>query len=210
MPRLTDGDGVPVRSRLGTFNRPANLFFLPGEYATINCCVECPLHGGHPDPNCDPCGGDPPDPPVPTYFGPSGADPTDGGCATGAGGQFYTVHYQVLDQNGNPMHVSGVTPQEHITRDGSPQPGFHNYSTPETTIVDGKFDDDPVGTCFGPPKPPTNFCVSVTQDFQALYNGATYPIQTTVSRRDCNNGIRVTISGNPAAYNKTFEQGTIN
>ena len=145
---------------------------------------------------------------VPKYFGPTGADPTDGGCGTGAGGEFFTVHYTVLDQDGSPMAASGITPQEHVTRNGQPQPGWHNFSTPETTFSDGKFDDDPVGTCFGPPKPTTNLCVSVNQSFQALYRKNTYPIDTTVSRQDCNNGISVTVDDNPSAYNNTFTQGT--
>ena len=147
---------------------------------------------------------------VPTYFGPTGADPTDGGCATGSGGQFYTVHNQVLDQNGSVMNVKGLSPQEHVIVDGTAQPGYHAFATPDPTLSDGKFDDDPVGTCWGPPKPPDNPCRSVTVSYQAVYKGVTYPIQTTVSRRDCNNGVQVTISGNPAAYNKTFSQGTIN
>jgi YD repeat-containing protein len=89
---------------------------------------------------------------VPTFFGSNSANSTDGGCATGAGGQFFTVHYQVLDQNGSPMQLSGVTPQEHVTVNGVPKPGFQSFSTPPSTIIDGKFDDDPVGTCFGPPQ----------------------------------------------------------
>jgi len=72
--RLTDDEAVPLRSRLGKFNRPVNLFFLPGEYATINCCIECPLSRGFVE-NCDPCGPDPtPDPlppPPPTISGPN-------------------------------------------------------------------------------------------------------------------------------------------
>lgn len=76
--RLTDDQGQPLRTRLGTFNRPANLFFLPGEYATINCCVECPIGhgfngGGGIGGNCDPCDPSPPPEPiaacvVPTNF----------------------------------------------------------------------------------------------------------------------------------------------
>jgi len=147
---------------------------------------------------------------VPTYFGALSAEATDGGCATGSGGVFITVHFQVLDQYGSSMQVSGVTPQEHVTVNGTPAfPGFRSFATPPTTVVDGKFDDDPVGTCY-PPNTSGNPCVTVVQPFQALYSGTAYPISTTTSRRDCNLGVQDAISGNPQTYNKTFTQGTVN
>jgi len=150
---------------------------------------------------------------VPTYFGPTGADPlnaTGMGCATGAGGEGFTVHYQVLDQNGNAMAVSGMTPQERVYINGVVQgpPYWNAFGIPRTTPSDGKFDDDPIGTCFGPPNPSQMVCNSVTQAFQVVFNNVTYPIQTEVSRTDCNTGIQAVISGNPTAYNKTFQQGS--
>jgi len=136
---------------------------------------------------------------VPTYLGPNSAESTDGGCATGAVG---------------PRRQRDAREWSYPSRtqiaNGTPKPGYQSFSTPTSTIVDGKFDDDPFGSCFGPPKPSTNTCVSVTVYYQAIYNGTTYPIQTTSSRRDRNNGSKITVSGNPAAYNKTFTQGTIN
>ena len=104
------------------------------------------------------------------------------------------------------MRVSGVQPQEHVTPGA---PGYSKFATPDTTVVDGKFDDDPVGSCFSPDTP-GNPCRDVWQQFQAVANGETYPIQTTTTRRDCKLGQRLEIDGNPAAYNKTYTQGTVN
>jgi YD repeat-containing protein len=59
--------GVALEARQGPFNRPFNPAFIPAEYATINCCIECPIffRGSPPTdcPDCDP--GLPPDPPPP-------------------------------------------------------------------------------------------------------------------------------------------------
>jgi hypothetical protein len=97
-----------------------------------------------------------------------------------------------------------------------PQPGqfWNAFSTPDPTLNDGKFDDDPVGTCFtnrNPPpiKPSGNPCVNVTQEFEVLIGGNTYPISTKTTRADCNNGSAIKISGNPEAFNKIFTQGNI-
>ena len=34
--------GVALQERQGLFSRPFNPMFIPAEYATINCCIECP------------------------------------------------------------------------------------------------------------------------------------------------------------------------
>jgi hypothetical protein len=49
------------------FYAPSNAFFLPAEYATLNCCI-CPGSDGPAmtDQPCMRCYPDPPDPPVPT------------------------------------------------------------------------------------------------------------------------------------------------
>src|ERR1700681_494719 len=82
-------------------------------------------------------------------------------CPTGSGGTFFTIHYQVLDQDGNFMKVKGLSPQEHVVNNGTPQPGFHAFATPDPTLNDGKFLDDPVGTCYKPPVPSHNVCITV-------------------------------------------------
>ncbi len=152
---------------------------------------------------------------VPTFFGPLSADSgVDGGCRTGAGGTFFTIHYQVLDQIGNALKAV-VEPQEHVAQNGvsQPPPFWNDFSTPTPTLNDGLFLDDPIGTCFvnsNPPpiKPLGNPCISnLTQQFQAIMGGQTYPIQTNTTRTDCSNGSTITVGGNPGAFNKTFSQG---
>jgi hypothetical protein len=126
------------------------------------------------------------------------------------------MHYQLLDQIGNPLRTV-VRPQEHVTRNGTPQPPpfWQDFSTPTLSFSDGTFLDDPIGTCFtnaNPPpiKPPGNPCIpNITQRFQAIMGSQVYPIQTQSTRTDCNNGNTITIGDNPPAFNKTFTQGDI-
>jgi hypothetical protein len=145
---------------------------------------------------------------VPTYFGPTGYDPTDCGCGSNSAGTCITVHDQVLDQNGSLMKVSGITPQENVCDSAHGcQTGYHVFSTPQTTLSDGKFDDDPVGSCF--PNPTGNQCITVSVIYKASLNALTYSVPTFSQRKDCVQGERDDISLNPTAYNKTFTTGTV-
>jgi len=142
----------------------------------------------------------------------TGADPLiDADCTLNSAGAGAIPHYQVLDQTGSSMTVGGMTPQEDVSRDGVDWGrGFLSFATPPQTNPDGTFDDNPVGTCFGPPIPSQNLCVSVVQTFNIVYNNITYPIFTVMTRRDCVKGIRGNISGNPAGDNGSFSFGTVN
>ena len=74
--------GTPPAQRLGNFVSPTNnAFFLPPEFATINCCLECSFGNGFD--NGVPCGCDLPGPPPQPVTvsirlgGPNGTDITD-------------------------------------------------------------------------------------------------------------------------------------
>jgi hypothetical protein len=151
----------------------------------------------------------PPPTPVPTYFGPTAESTASCDCEANTAGTCIQVTNQVLDQDGATLAESGITPQEKVCVNGTCQPTFNNFSTPATTTSTGTFNDIPIGTCFGPPVPTTNACVTVTVTYQALLSSSTYPITTTASRTDCVQGEKDTISGNPSAYNKTYQTGTI-
>jgi hypothetical protein len=149
---------------------------------------------------------------VPAYFGPTGYVATSGDCAAGAGGTFINVSDQVLDQNGNPMNISGITPQELVCNSVfGCQSGYNLFSTPPSTTPSGTFNDTPIGTCFGPPAPPTNECVTVSVKYQAYIFGPTnnYVIATVSNREDCVQGEQDQISGNPTGYNQTYKIGTV-
>lgn len=146
---------------------------------------------------------------VPTYFGPTGYQPVSCDCESGqVGTACIEVDDQVLDQNGNPMQATGITPQELVCVAGSCQSGYKTFSTPATTAGTGTFLDTPIGTCFSSPQP-KNICLNATQQFQALYNGQTYPVTTLTTRQDCVQGVQDQIYGNPSGYNQTYKYGTL-
>jgi YD repeat-containing protein len=58
--RLLSHDGASLHQRTSEFQKPSNIFFMPPEYATINCCPLCCVRGC----SCDPC--DPAPEPIPT------------------------------------------------------------------------------------------------------------------------------------------------
>lgn len=148
---------------------------------------------------------------LPTYFGPTGNTAASGDCPSGAVGTFINVSDQVLDQNGNAMQISGITPQEKVCVSGSCQSSYNTFSTPVSTTTAGTFNDTPIGTCFGPPAPTTNVCVTVSVTYQAYIFGPTntYPITTASGRQDCVKGEKDQISGNPTGYNQTYTSGTV-
>lgn len=145
---------------------------------------------------------------VPSTFNALSVTSTNLGCATGTAGTGAQVQYQALDQAspGTAINVSGMTPQEHFTVNGTEAfAGFRAFATPPNTDGAGKFLDIPVGTCFGPPVPSFNACVDVIQTFNIVAGTATFPISTTTTRRDCVQGIRVQVS--PGS---TFTIGIVN
>jgi YD repeat-containing protein len=202
-------DGTPLQQRQDIFNRPFNPMFIPAEYATINCCPECTIR----PPYCPRCIPPPPPPPVPTYFQATGASPllSSSFCPFNTLGSGFDVHYQVLDQDGNALPVGGMTPLESVTSTAGENISKQPFSTPTSTNPDGTFDDVPLGSCFGPPIPQSNVCISVTQTFNIIFtDGLTYPISTTSSSRQCANGISLTVTGNPLGENSSFSIGTVN
>jgi hypothetical protein len=131
-------------------------------------------------------------PPRPTSFRIVSITPIDLKCDVGTFGYGVEVVYQVVDQNGNPMNVSGMLPQEHVTWSlGPTPPDFLPFATPRTTDPSGQFHDIPVGTCFPPPAPFVNRCIDVGQDFNIVRDGTIFRIDTVTKRRDCTWGIRV-------------------
>lgn len=143
---------------------------------------------------------------IPTYFVATGASSVlNTYCA--ANQAFYAeVNYQLADQLTNPILAGGFTPQESVSQNGGQYSPFQNFATPPSTNSDGTFEDRPVGTCFSAPPPP-NRCIPVLQKFQILVPGASapFPISTTTSRTDCEQGIKITVS--PGS---TYTFGTTN
>lgn len=143
---------------------------------------------------------------VPSYFTPTGfSAPIISGCPSGNDGYFAEVYYQVTDQNKDAIHLAGMTPQEHFTVSGHPAFfGFKPFATPRSTPGSGAFADTPIGSCIAPPSPP-NHCVDVVQTFDLVIGTQTFTINTTTTRRDCQDGIRVQI-----VPGTTYTQGTVN
>ncbi|HXB21755.1 MAG TPA: hypothetical protein VNV88_10255 [Candidatus Solibacter sp.] len=146
---------------------------------------------------------------IPRSFVPSGATPQLSGsvCPVGTLGTGFIVHYQVSDQNGDPVAVGGMTPLETIPQqDIQRQP----FSTPKSTNPDGTFDDDPVAFCVGPPlpRPGLQACTSWTQSFEILLSGTVYPINTNTAVRGCIQGMTIQVLGD--SQNATFSIGTVN
>jgi len=148
---------------------------------------------------------------VPTFFSATNYNARIiSGCASSGNGFFADLSYQVTDQNGSPIAVAGLTPQEHFTENGTPTfLGFRPFATPQVTPNDGAFDDTPIGSCLTTNPPGLNACVDVVQTFNVVVpcsSGATtYPINTQTTRRDCSFGQRVTVS--PGTV---FTSGTVN
>jgi hypothetical protein len=66
--------------------------------------------------------------------------------------------------------------------------------------------DTPVGTCS---VAPFNFCVDVRQEFRIKTpNNSIYFLGTQANRRDCRDGLRITVSTGVAS--QTFTLGTVN
>jgi hypothetical protein len=153
---------------------------------------------------------------IPAAFSPLSAEKSGESCASGTSGYQANADYQVVDQNGLPISMSGMTPLEHFTVNGNEAfAGFRSFATPPTTDAGGNLHDIPVGTCFGPPVPPGNPCLDVVQTFQIVVPGANgglpYPIKTVTTRRDCSLGISIqVVPGAANAAQTTFSLGTVN
>ncbi len=154
---------------------------------------------------------------IPMSFAFLSATTTNLGCSAGVGFGA-AIEYQVVDQEGQPIRVSGLTPRELVTvtsdagnvisRDNQ----FRAFATPPSSRSNGSFTDTPIGTCFDPP-PQGNLCVNVTQLFDILVpvsGGGTvrYDISTITIRRDCVQGIRISVQNESNTETRTL--GTVN
>ncbi len=74
---------------------------------------------------------------IPSEFVPINLSPSSATCDPGYAGYYADLTYQVADQAGQPINVSGMTPQEHITRNGSEAfPGLEVFSSIGNRRVD--------------------------------------------------------------------------
>lgn len=128
------------------------------------------------------------------------------------------VRHVILDQNGQVIQQSGLTPRElvTITDDAghviSRSTQFEPFATPRTTINGTAFTDTPIGTCFQPP-PQNNICFNIVQLFDVLVPTSTgstvkFDISTITIRRDCVRGIRITVQGSFGG--NVFSMGVVN
>jgi hypothetical protein len=142
---------------------------------------------------------------VPTFFTPTSANTTLNMTCTSNQGFFAYVDYQLSDQLMNPILVAGLTPQESVSQNGGAYSAYNQFSTPVTTTSSGTFTDIPVGSCILTPPPP-NRCIPVAQKFQIMVPGVTnpFPITTTVSRTDCQEGIKINVLPVPPGATYSF------
>jgi len=121
------------------------------------------------------------------------------GCPTGYVGYGAKVTYQILDENSQAILRSGLTPEEYFTVNGQPGiPDWAPFATPTTTDADGKFNDIPIGTCS---MANYNFCKAVEQSFRIKVpvSGGSPEIlymPTTITRKDCRDGLKLTVGNN--------------
>ena len=116
-------------------------------------------------------------------------------------GYFEDLSNYVADQSGNRISMSGITPLESTN-------GFNAYANPSSTRSDGSFDDTPFGACYGATG---SFCApgSGTITHKATQNGTTSSIYTSYSTIECTQGLKLTITGNPANTSQGFTDGTV-
>jgi hypothetical protein len=151
--------------------------------------------------------------PIPKYFEALGTAEANMGCGANAAGYGVQVTYQVLDQDMNPMHVAGMSPQELVTVTDdaghviSKDTRYRAFSGPTDSA--GRFTDNPVGSCFGPP-PSQNVCVNSTQVFNIVVtvsgSATTYDITTITIARDCVQGVKIST----VSPDEEFTCGTVN
>jgi len=138
---------------------------------------------------------------------------TDLGCAAGTTGYGAKVVYQVVRQDGTAIAKAGMTPEEIFSSAAGGITDYRAFATPPQTDATGKFNDIPIGTCFGN-NATGNICLDVKQEFRIrvpLSGGGEqiYFLGTQTNRRDCRDGIRVTISTG-GLDPQTYTLGTVN
>ncbi len=143
---------------------------------------------------------------VPFAFSAISVSQTNLNCPAGTAGFGVSVQYRVVDEQGQPIEQSGMTPEEIVS---SPAGGFSDYrpfASPPTTDGFGRFLDTPVGTCSDAP---FNFCIDVRQEFRIKTpSNSIYFLGTQANRRDCRDGLRITVS--TGVTSQTFALGTVN
>ncbi|MGH9915603.1 MAG: hypothetical protein ACRD63_09995 [Pyrinomonadaceae bacterium] len=129
-------------------------------------------------------------------------------CDVGMTGFGAQVLYQVVDAEGQPISKSGMTPEETVSSPAGGFSDFRSFATPRTTDASGRLVDIPIGTCSNAT---SNFCLDVRQEFRVKVPTSAgeqvFFIVTRTDRRDCRDGIRVTVTG---TNNQTFTLGTVN
>lgn len=132
--------------------------------------------------------------------------PANLNCNAGTAGYGVQVLYQVVDNQGHPIAQSGMTPEEIVSSSAGGFSDYRSFATPPTTDGFGRFLDIPVGTCSNAP---FNFCINVLQEFRIRIPGnSLYFLGTQANRRDCRDGLRITVTTSPAT--QTFSLGTVN
>jgi hypothetical protein len=139
----------------------------------------------------------------PTYFfSPSATQTGTPAICTQEGytGYFLDVSYYVADTNSNRINQYGMAPGENVGT------GWNDaFATPTTTRYDGSFDDTPRGACY---QTSGHFCATGSpQSFRLTNNGDVSSIATNTTSKECTDGIKLVIQGNPTGYNKTYTFG---
>ena len=131
-------------------------------------------------------------------------------CPQGYVGYGAKVVYQVIRQDGTAILKAGMTPEEIVSSAAGGFSDYRPFATPTTTDSAGKFNDIPIGTCFQ--NPPSNICLDVRQQFRVKVPTANgeqlYFLGTEANRRDCRDGIKVTIT--TGTDTQTYTLGTVN
>lgn len=106
-------------------------------------------------------------------------------CTSSDYGIFIGIHYQVLDQAGNPLPSGAMTPQEKDLNyvydgvpQGDPEPNWHDVApnmgqSTSTTDSNGQFWDEAFGTCSS-----AAFYSTFTQPIQMLVGTTGYLVRT--------------------------------
>jgi hypothetical protein len=136
------------------------------------------------------------------FFSPSATHVSQPPACTqeGATGYFIDISYYVADSSSNRVSQLGMAPGENI---GS---GWNDaFATPTTTRSDGSFDDTPSGACY---VTSGHFCEGgSSQSFRLTANSTVFSIATNTLVRECTDGIKKVIQGNPEAQDKTYTFG---
>ena len=143
---------------------------------------------------------------IPHAFSPISVTQTNLNCPAGTAGYGVRVLYQVVDEQGQPIAQSGMTPEEIVSSAAGGFSDYRPFASPPTTDGFGIFLDTPVGTCSDAQ---FNFCIDVRQEFRIkIPSNLIYFLGTQANRRDCRDGLRITVSTGPAS--QTFTLGTVN